>query len=125
MCDGSNITKGIWKDQRTPNLEGAYLMGVKSLEKVKNIFDVKVVTGDPASLLEGTLDKTNPDKTSPGFCWQQKEVAPAKNEKKIFGCDEGTRYQNSVKIQKMLNQTEGDDKMLVNTVKVVWIMKCW
>ena len=119
MCDGSNITKGIWKDQRTPNLDGAYLMGVKSLETVKNIFDVKVVTGDPASLLEGTLDnKTTISK--PGFCWQQK-----KNGEKILGCVEGTRYQNNVKIQKTMNQTEGDDKMLVNTVKVVWIMKCW
>ena len=96
-------------------------MGVKSLELVKNISDVKVVTGDPASLLEGTLDTTTAN-TTPGFCWQHKKN---KTDKIISGCDKGTRYQNSVKIQKTMNQTEGDDKMLVNTVKVVWIMKCW
>ena len=95
-------------------------MGVKSLKQVKNISDVKIVPGDPAALLEGTFD--NATVTNSGFCWQKN--------KKIIGCKDGTRYQNSVKIKKRMkhteeNTTEGEDKELVNTVKVIWIMKCW
>jgi hypothetical protein len=90
-------------------------VGANSLEKVSKFSESTYKPGNPASALEAKFENEK-DKTSyPGFCLQTQK----RNDS--TGCDFGTRYENIVTIR---NKEKNTDP-LVNTFKVIWIMKWW
>ena len=92
-------------------------MGAKSFDKVSKFSDLTFEPGNPASALEAKFENEMERTSYPGFCLQT-----MKREKDASsGCDIGTRYENIVTIR---NKEEKTDP-LVNTFKVIWIMKCW
>ena len=117
ICDGRRISKGIWENQKTPNLTGAFLLGAsfRSLEKVKSFSEVKVEEGNATEALKAEME-TDIGEGYPGFCLQNRRINI-----KDSGCKIGTRYNNNVTIR---TKNQGDHQV-VNNVKVIWIMKCW
>ena len=112
-CDGSPIPQGIWMGQRTPKLDGAYLMGENSLKVIGSLTQLVVEEPNLASALRANLSDVNTG--FPGFCLQNR------TKEESSGCDIGERYKNKVTI----DMNESSNKTIVRTLRVNFIIKCW
>ena len=109
VCDGSNITTGPWRGQKTPDMRGHFLLGA-SREDV-------IVKANQAEG-EAEFNKNNPDATplkggleddpTNGYCFSKHSQS---------GCSDNARFKTTFEI------TPQDIENALDAYKVVYIMK--
>ena len=111
MCNGSNITKGKWKGERTPDLRKTFLIGATGniTKNSQNVTEPKTFSA--------MLDLKTPDNSTPGFCFHNKKEEIKDGEK----CKIGYRVENHVG----LAPNNSEVSSYLRTYRVVYIIKCW